>query len=175
MTQRTLTDYMMGIKKTHEYRVRIAQDVLTKENMNRIENNLKKYELIDITSPKRTIFQKQALGFTEPTKSEVWIFDIKTGLPASHFWIGREIAQILKISEIFVVVNCAENPLPEPGAELEKKEYKSVVSTDPAYPEQESLPKAEELFGDKYNETMLRTILDARKKNPSSIVKSAKN
>lgn len=174
MAKKTLHDYLMGLKKEHEYTVRIANRMLSDEDMKRIENNLKAHELIEITSPKKTIFQMHPLGFTEPTKSEVMIFNVKLGLPASCFYLGREIAKILKISEIYVVVNGADNPLPELNLEKDPN-YVPKVSTDPAYPEDKDLPPAEDLYGDKYNQKMLKTILDARKKDPNSIVKTTKN
>lgn len=172
--KKTLKDYIMGLKKDHEYTVRIANRMLTDEDITRIENNLKAHELIKMTTPKKTIFQMHPLGFAEPTKSEVMIFNVTLGMPASCFYLGREIAKILKISEIYVVVNGSDNPLSELHIEKDPK-YVSKVSTDPAYPEAKDLPKAEELYGDKYNQSMLKTIMAARKKDPNSIIKTTKN
>lgn len=174
MAKKTLHDYLMGLKKEHAYTVRVANRMLADEDMTRIENNLKAHELIEMTTPKKTIFQHHPLGFTEPTKSEVMIFDVKLGLPQSSFYLAREIAKILKISEIYVVVNGVDNPLPELHIEKDPN-YVSKVSTDPKYPEDDNLPAHSELAGEEYNKNMLKTILDARKKDPQSIVKTTKN
>lgn len=148
--KKTLKDYLIGVKKTHKYTVRIAKLCeLTDSEMTLIENNLKAYELVDITTPKKTIFQAHPLGFTEPTFSNVIIFDIELGLPASSFYLSKLIAKVLKISDDYVVVNGVDNP---------------VVSPEDV--------KATDYYGDEYNSNMLKTILDARAKDPNSIVKT---
>ena len=174
MAKKTLKDYLLGIKKEHAYTVRVANRVITEDDMHRIENNLKAYELVNLSTPKKTMFQTHPLGFAEPTKSEVMIFDAKLGLPASCFYLAREIAKILKISEIYVCVNGFDNPLPELHIEKDPN-YVSKVSTDPAYPEDKDLPPHSELAGMEYNQSLLKTLLDARKKDPNSIVKTTKN
>jgi hypothetical protein len=164
MAKKTLSDYVMGVRKEHEYTVRICVSELPDNALDRIENNLKQYDLIDVTKPKKTIFQSHPLGFAEPMNSEVFIFNVTLGLPASHFYLGREIAKILKVTENRVVVNCAENPIKD-----HREEYKAKLSTDPEYPEDKNLPKSDELYGTKYNDNMLKTILKARDKDADSI------
>lgn len=174
MTKKTLQDYIMGLKKQHSYTIRIANRQLTDEDMKRIENNLKAHELLEITAPHETIWQTHPLGFTEPTQSTVLIFNVKVGMPQSSFWLAREIAKILKISEIYVVVNGVDNPLPELNLEKDPN-YVSKVSTDPAYPEDKNLPPHEDTYGNEHTAKVLKVILDARKKDPMSIVKTTKN
>lgn len=169
MAKKTLKDYLLGLKKEHVYTIRVALPEIAEKAMTRIENNLKAYELIKVGKPKKTIFQKHPLGFAEPVNSEITIFEVTTGMPASSFYLAREIAKILKISEIHVVVNGIDNPTPE--LHITKPEgYVSKVSTDPAYPEDKDLPPHSELAGPEYNEKMLKTIADAKKKDPLSVV-----
>src|SRR5579863_9941663 len=169
MAKKTLKDYLLGIKKEHTYTVRIANRVLEDHDITRIENNLKAQELIEMTAPEKTIFQSHPLGFTQPTKSEVLIFNVKLGMPQSCFWLAREIAQILKISEIYVVVNGSDNPLPELHIEKDPN-YVPKVSTDPAYPEDKMLPPHKDLAGTEYVDNMLKTLEKARKKDPASVI-----
>ena len=155
MTKKTLHDYMMGLRKDHKFVVRIAMCIPTDEQMKRIEGNLKAYELVDITSPHKTIIQAHPLGFDEPINSEVVIFEVTLGLPASSFYLGRQIAKILKISDMYVVVNGADNPLHDED-DKEEKPVEPVAFDD--------------LYGEKYNTAMLKTILAARDADPLSIV-----
>lgn len=170
MTKKTLADYIMGIKKEHTYTVRIANHELTDKNLDRIESNLKERELIDITKVKKTIFQSHPLGFAEPMNSEVYIFSVTLGMPASSFFLAREIAKILKISEINVVVNGQDNPVAD-----KKEEYKAKLSTNPEYPEDKNLPTHKENYGTEYNDNMLKTILKARDKDADSITQTIKS
>ena len=165
MAKKSLQDYILGLKKEHEFTVRIAAHEIDNKAMDRIENNLKKHELIKISRPKKTMYQVWPLGFTEPTNSEAFIFTVKLGLPASCFYLAREIAQILKISEIYVVVNGHDNPVQD-FSEKPKK-YVAKLSTDPEYPEVKDMEDAQELVGSKRSESMLKTILDDKKKNPT--------
>jgi len=174
MAKKTLKDYLLGIKKEHVYTIRIALEEIPEKDMTRIENNLKAYELIKVGKPKSTIWQKQPLGFAEPVNSKITIFDVTTGIPASSFYLAREIAKILKISEIHVVVNGLDNPIPgmveTPNFDGHIDGYVSKVSTDPAYPEDKGLPANTELVGQKYIDGMLDTIAKAKKKDPNSVV-----
>jgi RNA-binding protein YhbY len=169
MTKKTLKDYLLGIKKEHEFTVRIALPELTEEQMTRIENNLKAHELIKITKPKKTIWQKHPLGFAEPVCSEITIFEVTTGLPAECFYLGREIAKILKISEIHVVVNGTGNPLQV--LNLEKDPDYVVRAANPDYPEAPKI-NHDDYVGQGYIDGMLKTIMDAKKKDPNSIIQT---
>jgi len=173
--KKTLKDYLLGIKKEHNYTVRIALPQIEEKAMTSIENNLKAYELIKVSKPTKTIWQKHPLGFAEPVMSEVTIFEVTTGLPASSFYLAREIAKILKISEIHVVVNGLDNPIPainiapSQSSTGEIEGYVSKVSVDPSYPE---VPKIDhdDYVGQGYIDNMLDTIKDAKDKDPNSIV-----
>jgi len=157
MTKKTLADYLLNAKKDYKYTIRVAVEDISSQDISRIENNLKAYDLIDVSKPKKTIFQKTPYGFAEPMNSEVVIFDVTTSLPASCFYLAREIAKILKISEIRVVVNGLDNPTPE----LNVDEVKKISDDDNI--------DVSELYGDEYNKNMLKTIMDAKKKDSASI------
>lgn len=167
MAKKTLADYIMGIKKDHTYTIRVAVPEISDKEMDRIENNLKQYDIISISKQKTTPVQLHPLGFAEPINSEVIIFTVTTERPASSFYLGREIAKILKTTENRVVVNGPDNIVKDFS-----DEYKAKLSRDPEYPEAKDLPKAEELYGDKYNENMLKTILNARDKDADSITQT---
>lgn len=173
MAKKTLKDYILSLKKEHEFTVRIAGHEIDNSAIDRIENNLKRHELIKISKPKKTMYQVHPLGFTEPTNSEVTIFTVKLGLPASSFYLAREIAQILKISEIYVVVNGIDNPVQDYSKKDDK--YKAKLSIDPEYPEVKNMEDAQELVGDKRSENMLKTILkDKEFRNELNPVKPLK-
>ena len=159
--KKTLKDYMMGLRKDHEYTIRIARYVVTDADMTRIENNLKAHELVDISKLKKTIHQSTAYGFPDPVNSEVFIFNVTLGLPQSCFYLGREIAKILKISEIYVAVT--DSNYIEPVLDI-KPTGKTIETF--AKPEVEG----EEISGEKYNMGMLKTILAARDADPLSII-----
>lgn len=165
--KKRLQDYMMGLKKDHDYTIRVLVPEIPDKDMTRIENNLKAHELVNISKIKKTIFQSAPYGFPDPTmKGEVCIFNITLGLPVSCFYLSREIAKILGISEIYVCSHGIDNPPPE-------LDITPSGETTPTYAKPEIV--GDELAGGKYVAGFLKTILDSRKKDPLSIIKTAKN
>lgn len=108
---KSLTDYLTQVKKEYKFTVRVAESEISDKDMDRLEANLKAFELKKLSAPKVTMFQKHALGFAEPNMSEVTIFNVTVALPITSQQLQILVAKVFKISTARVVVNGQDNPL----------------------------------------------------------------
>ena len=79
---RAFTEYLTESAKKYMFRARVAHD-MTPECMDRLKATLAKYDLDDISAPKRLPIQQKAYGFEHLDNPEVYIFDIVTNYPCS--------------------------------------------------------------------------------------------
>jgi len=165
----TLFEYIEQLKEKHEVRVKFACEV-TDEMMDKIERHLQKYDAEKISSPSKTILQARPLDFPNLDMGEIYIIDFTACLPVSNEMLKQELARLLSVSEGLVVVRGAnedrEIEQEEEKLQNPKEEYKVKLGAD--YDKSEgSDVKASEVFGDKFNGSLLKElkkISDAKKK-----------
>lgn len=96
-------------KKEYHFRVKFVADV--EDQIDKIEKVFQKYDLIDISKPKKTILQNHPLDFVALDNAEIFIVDVVTGLPASSYVVHIELAGRLGLPEKFIVVRGDNDPL----------------------------------------------------------------
>ena len=107
---KTLKEYLAESVKEYNYKVKILGEV-EDGMMDTIENELKRYDLKTMSSPTKTIFQKQPLDFDEGVSGEVNIASFTTGLPLSKDTVRDRIAHQLGITERYIKIRSENDPL----------------------------------------------------------------
>ena len=107
---KTLKEYLAESVKEYNYKVKILGEV-EDGMMDTIENELKRYDLKTMSSPTKTIFQKQPLDFDEGVSGEVNIASFTTGLPLSKDTVRDRIAHNLGITERYIKIRSENDPL----------------------------------------------------------------
>ena len=107
---KTLKEYLAESVKEYKYKVKILGEV-EDGMMDTIENELKRYDLKTMSSPTKTIFQKQPLDFDEGVSGEVNIASFTTGLPLSKDTVRDRIAHQLGITERYIKIRSENDPL----------------------------------------------------------------
>lgn len=163
---KTLQDYLLEVEKEYEYIVKFACEI-DENHMNKLENVLKKYDVIDIQGPNKSIIQKQPLDFPNISNVEVYTLNIKTRYPMALHEAIQEIRHYLGIEEKFIVVRPAKNedhkedsPLERYNDEITEREdedYNSKLE-DPYHEKDGTKHKSEEYYGDEYNKEMKNVI-----------------
>lgn len=160
---KSFKDLLLESAKEYEYRIKVLGD-LSEKQLDALEFGLKKYDLITLTKPKKTIIQKTPLDFKDVDYGEVSIIDIVTSLPASTYVLQQEAAFHMNLPEKFVVVRSPNEPveyqndLEVARAEVEQEakdgnlKVAPKLSTDSEYPEEEHTESGENFYGDKYND-----------------------
>jgi len=102
--------YLLESNREYHYRIKTVVE-MNDDRLDRVERLLQKYNLMDISNPKKTLMQRHPLDFQDLDHAEVWIVDVVTGLPVSAYILQQEIRTVLEISETFVIVRTDNDPL----------------------------------------------------------------
>lgn len=171
--EKSLRDYIMNVEKEYAYVMKFATEI-TDKHLDKIEKMLKKYDVLEVSPIKKTIIQKNPIDFVGVENAEIYMFNVKTRLPASPQLLIQELKKVLNIAEKLMVVRNINDPLELQNKQLvdyrENTDY-SVRLADPNYSE---VPKIDgsELYGDKRNKELVKHHIDSQKnKNPQEYKK----
>ena len=155
--------YLAESTKEYDYRIKVAGD-LSEDFAARLETALKKYEVKSLSKGKKTPIQEVPLDFPNLKNTAVTIFELKTSYPASVFEMHSYIADFMRLQPNQLVVRKPGEPSEQYQEEMKTKEtseFKSVLQ-DVEYKDAPKV-KADEIYGDKANQSLLKELLKARK------------
>lgn len=172
--------YLAESKKDFTYRIKMICASVDEATLDRIERALVKYDVLEVSPPRKTILHAAPLDFKEVSNAEVWIIDIRTGQPASSFYIQQEISNALGLNQKFVVVRGSNDPIEQeversedlydiaqtagekqmvPAALLDMPDYGETAADEPVKP----------LYGDDYNKNLLNYLAMIQADRPSMV------
>ena len=157
--------YLAESTKEYDYRIKVAGD-LSEDFAGRLETALKKYEVKSLSKGKKTPIQEVPLDFPNLKNQAVTIFELKTSYPASVFEMHSYISNIMRLQPNQLVVRKPGEPSEEYQEEIKtkaekKSEFRSVLQ-DVEYKDAPKV-KADEVYGDKANQSLLKELLKASK------------
>ena len=155
--------YLAESTKEYDYRIKVAGD-LSEDFAARLETALKKYEVKSLSKGKKTPIQEVPLDFPNLKNTAVTIFELKTSYPASVFEMHSYIADSMRLQFPMIVVRRPGEPTEQYQEEMKTKvtsEFKSVLQ-DVEYKDAPKV-KADEIYGDRANQSLLKELLKARK------------
>jgi len=157
--------YLAESTKEYNYKIKVAGD-LSEDFGSKLETVLKKYEVKTLSKGKKTPIQELPLDFPNIKNQAVTIFELTTMYPASVFEMRALVADSMRLHPDQIVVRKPGEPTEdyqeEMKAKTEKKsEFKSMLQ-DIEYKDAPKV-KADEIYGDKANQSLLKELLKARK------------
>ncbi len=157
--------YLAESTKEYDYRIKVAGD-LSEDFAARLETALKKYEVKSLSKGKKTPIQEVPLDFPNLKNQAVTIFELKTSYPASVFEMHSYISNIMRLQPNQLVVRKPGEPSEEYQEEIKakaekKSEFRSVLQ-DVEYKDAPKV-KADEVYGDRANQSLLKELLKAKK------------
>lgn len=159
-----LGQYLAENEHVHEFRVKLACEP-TNEQLDAMELHLRKYNASDISTPKKTIIQKNPRDFRSIDAAEIYMVDFKTSLPVTPYILQNELVQKMGIHERFMIVRNKNEPLHiEDEAEETAEEAYKVRLTDEEYSEVEKV-NADEHYGERFKDGFLKEIAKERAKH----------
>lgn len=129
------------------------------ETMDKLETALQKYDMKSMSKPKKTPIQEHPMDFQTLNNAEVFIMDTELQYPVSAHVLYEYISQVVGVPASHLVVINQDHPEEIAREEAIKEEgdtYESRLD-DGEYKDAPKV-KQEELFGDKYNENMLKGL-----------------
>lgn len=154
---KTFKQYLMENVKEYKFRVKYA-GTLTDAQLSRIEMALGKYNLTDMTKPKVTPIQEHPMDFQTMKNSEVTIMDIAVSYPTTVDMLRNELTEYAGIHGSHLIVMNPSDPNEvsrEKNLEEQDKDYETKLGSEI---KDDMEIKAEEHFGDKYNENFLKDL-----------------
>ena len=161
-----------------EYKFRIKTVIpFNEKQLSQIKDFLRKYDLISMEEPIKTIIQDHPLDFSGVNSAEVFILNCTLGMPASPHVLLNELSNYLRISQRFIVVRSEFDPLERETAryqhekEIEDQIVKdgiekiSLLGTEASYPESELFGDGSEFYGNKYNTEFLKFLANTASEN----------
>ena len=157
------TQYLAESTKEYNYKIKVVGD-LSEDFGAKLQSALAKYEVKSLSKGKKTPIQNTPLDFPEIKNEAVTIFELVTMYPASVFEMKALIADSMRLHANQVVVRTPNDPTEQYQVDMNFKvvsEFKSVLQ-DVEY---KDLPKikADEVYGDKANQSLLKELLKDRK------------
>jgi hypothetical protein len=157
--------YLAESTKEYNYRIKVAGD-LSEDFGSKLETVLKKYEVKTLSKGKKTPIQEMPLDFPHLKNEAVTIFELTTMYPASVFELRTLVADSMRLHPNQLVVRKPGEPTEEYQEEIKakaekKSEFKSVLQ-DVEYKDAPKV-KADEIYGDRANQSLLKELLKARK------------
>ena len=160
---KTLGQYLVESEKVHEFRLKIAKEP-TDEQLDAMELHLRKYDGFDVTTPKRTIIQRNPRDFRSIDAAEIFMIDFKTKIPAAPLQLLAELVQKMGIHERFMIVRNKSEPLHVEDEAMDSttkdKEY-STRLTDADYSEFDN-PDSDSYCGEKFKDNFLKDLAKER-------------
>ena len=146
---KTFKDYLAEAVKEYTFKVKIA-GVLEDDHMSAMERALSRFNVVKMSSPKKTIMQEHPLDFpADVVNTEVTMFEVTTSLPISYDSVARTLSDHTGIPYGSIVVRHDGDPLEqEQIREIEKakakdEDYTPIMGqayTDKGYTEVEVSP-----------------------------------
>ncbi|MBL18205.1 MAG: hypothetical protein CMC82_00025 [Flavobacteriaceae bacterium] len=153
---KTFKQYLMENMKEYKFRIKYAGE-LTDAQLDRLEMAVGKYNLKDMSKPKVTPIQEHPIDFQTLKNSEVSIIDIAVTYPTTVEMLRNELVEYAGMHGSHLIVMNPNDPneiAREQNLEEQGKDYETRLLN----PELKDDVKAEEHFGDKYNENLLKDL-----------------
>ena len=157
--------YLAESTKEYNYKIKVAGD-LSEDFGSKLEAALRKYEVKTLSKGKKTPIQEMPLDFPHLKNEAVTIFELTTMYPASVFELRTLVADSMRLHPNQIVVRKPGEPTEEYQEEMKakaekKSEFKSMLQ-DIEYKDAPKV-KADEVYGDRANQSLLKELLKARK------------
>lgn len=151
-------EYLAESTKIYQYRVKTVC-MVDADVLKRIEKALAKYDLVKVSTPRKTIVQKLPKDFPNVKEGEVYILQIETRMPASSYVMQQELCGELGINSNYLVVRGINEPNEIEAVALEQKLDGGEEAEAEALLDQnnyeEAAPAGPLEYGDEYNKQLL--------------------
>lgn len=128
---KTFYHYLVESTKTYKFTIRVAGEV-PKEFPKHLEMAMGKYDVVKITTGKRSPIQEKPLDFPQLQNMEVTSFDVEVNYPATSYVLERYLVDTCAIPHSHIVVRSEFDPVDQQQMETtdESKPYEALLNTE---------------------------------------------
>jgi len=159
---RKFSEILTESKKTYNFIIRVAGD-LPEGCENSLRTNLEKFDLVNLTGPKRTPIQEKPMDFPQLQNMEVHHFDAEVTYPTTAHVLERYLSDCCGIDHTHIIVRVPGEPVELDQSAQEDTEYEPLLAT-----EDMGGASAQEAVGGNRVMDLLKELETARKENTNS-------
>lgn len=158
----TFVDYYNASKKVFVYTIKLAENDVNKDTLDKLKEHLARYNLKSMTPVKKTPIQRNPLDFPNIRDCEVYITDVVLEYPITPDALQREVSQVTKISEQAVAIYSENDPRKQYEIEWNERIVDHSKFVDNYTPKLGNPEKweTEPDYGEKYNTLFLKSLQD---------------
>lgn len=171
--KKSFISYVAETKTEYKYVLKFAVNEMTDAMIDSLEAALKKYDLKEASSFRKTPIQESPLDFPNVKNTAVFICNLTLGYPGSLDFLRTYICNSLGISPACLAVYSENDPRQietdlyiDRNSEEYKKKYKTRLGSDP----EETGDK--NLYGETYNVSFLKELEKVRKERETVTVEN---
>lgn len=171
--KKSFISYVAETKTEYKYVLKFAVNEMTDVMIDSLEAALKKYDLKEASSFRKTPIQESPLDFPNVKNTAVFICNLTLGYPGSLDFLRTYICNSLGISPACLAVYSENDPRQietdlyiDRNSEEYKKKYKTRLGSDP----EETGDK--NLYGETYNVSFLKELEKVRKERETVTVEN---
>ena len=166
----TLLEYINQLQREHRYRIKMVFKP-TESQLEIVERHMKKYDALEVGRPEKLMLQAQPMDFSKYAGHEIVIMDVVTRLPVSMPTLESELRTLLFASEGTLKVFGRDEPVEQQMEAEAKEQADPITGTDYTAAEANAV-SAEESFGDKHTQNLLKDLDNSRADSKANIVKA---
>lgn len=122
-------DFLTESKKTYKFKIRVAGD-LPENFEDNLEQNLKKFDLVNLSSGKRTPISEKPLDFPQLQNLEVTHFEAEINYPTTSHHLEHYLTDNCVIPHSHIIVRGENDPVELQQEEKDDQPYESLLNTE---------------------------------------------
>lgn len=126
---KSFKDILTESKKTYKFIVRVAGD-LPEGFSSHLETNLKKFDLVSLSSGKRTPIQERPLDFPQLQNIETHTFEAEVNYPTTPQVLENYLTDNCMVSKGHLIVRNPGEPLELAQEQKSESPYQSILQTE---------------------------------------------
>ncbi|MNK33327.1 hypothetical protein D3C87_518070 [compost metagenome] len=107
-------EYLSSVKREYRYKIKLAVAV-DDAVLDKIEKVLKRYDVLEISKPKKSILQRNEIDFPDAGPVETWTINIVTERPLVAQSLTNDLKKGLNVAEVFIRVRGENEPVAVEG------------------------------------------------------------
>jgi len=126
---KSFKEFLTESKKTYEFKIGVAGE-LPEGFQDRFEESLKKFNLINVSTGKKTPIQERPLDFPQLQNTEVTYFEAEVEYPTTSQVMQEYVGKCCTIPQSHIIVRNANDPREEYQEAKDDTPYESILNTE---------------------------------------------
>jgi len=126
---KSLQEYLTESKKTYKFKIRVAGE-LPEGFASKLETNLKKYDVANLSAGKKSPIQETPLDFPQLQNMEVTHYEVELNYPATSHILERYLVDCCSIPHSHITVRGEHDPIDEQQKPADESPYEAILAKE---------------------------------------------